>query len=136
MIYFLLYLFIEISVSLSIASAIGAFWTFVEVIASAAIGLMLLRGDKGLMRESINALLTRQIDSEQFQKMAFFTIVGAFLLIIPGFFTDILGTLMQFGSLSTLIGSKIFKINNEKNNRRYDDDAIDVEVIDDNSFRS
>jgi 2-isopropylmalate synthase/UPF0716 protein FxsA len=97
---------------------------------------MLLRGDKGLMRESINALLTRQIDSEQFQKMAFFTIVGAFLLIIPGFFTDILGTLMQFGSLSTLIGSKIFKINNEKNHRRYDDDTIDVEVIDDNSFRS
>jgi len=136
MIYFLLYLFIEISVSLSIASAIGAFWTFVEVIASAIVGLMLLRGDKGLMRDSVNALLTRQIDSEQFQKVAFFTIVGAFLLIIPGFFTDILGALMQFGSLSTLIGSKIFKINNKKNHRRYDDDTIDVEVIDDNSFRS
>ena len=57
--------------------------------------------------------------------------------MIPGFFTDIFGLLLQF-SLFTVLFSKIFKFKPKampSNNKQYlkkgDDDVIDVEVIDD-----
>jgi UPF0716 family protein affecting phage T7 exclusion len=60
-------------------------------------------------------------------------LVGAILLIIPGFFSDILGVLLQFSFFGTLFATKVLNLKNRNVNNKYKkdkDDAIDVEIID------
>ncbi len=126
MLYFLLYLFIETFVSVQIASAIGPFWTFVEIIASAVYGVWIIKNMHIQMLATMQSLANGEISIEEFENMNLATVVGALLLIIPGFFTDILGILLQFGVFSTFIAKKILKL---KSKKREDEDVIDVEII-------
>ncbi len=126
MIYFLLYLFIEIYVSVKISSAIGPLWTFVEIVVSALYGMWLLQNMHIQVAATMQALQRGELSVEEFERMNLYTLVGAILLIVPGFFTDILGILLQFGVLSSFVAKKIFGL---KNKRTEDDDVIDVEII-------
>ena len=128
MIYFLIYLFIEIYVSVKIASAIGPFWTFVEIVGTAVYGIWLLRNMHIQMAATMQALMNGEISVEEFESMNLYTVIGAILLIIPGFFTDILGILLQFGVFSKFIAKKIFKLKNRPK-KMEEDDVIDVEII-------
>ena len=150
--YFLLYLFVEVMVSSSVSGSIGGLNTFLEIIVSAVIGIIILQNFKYSLMDSIMEARSGQITQEEFIKTNVAKAIGAVLLIVPGFFTDIVGVLLQFGIL-TMIFSRIFKfkkingsINKEdsyttfehpQNNRSYakerDDEIIDVEVIDDNN---
>ena len=126
MLYFLLYLFIETFVSVQIASAIGPFWTFIEIIASAVYGVWIIKNMHIQILATMQSLANGEISIEEFENMNLATVVGALLLIIPGFFTDILGILLQFGVFSTFIAKKILKL---KSKKREDEDVIDVEII-------
>ena len=126
MIYFLLYLFIEIYVSVKIASAIGPLWTFLEVVGTAIYGVWIISNMHIQMSATMQALANGEISIEEFESMNLYVLIGAILLIIPGFFTDILGLLLQFGVFSKFIARKIFKL---KPKRMEDDDVIDVEII-------
>lgn len=150
MLYFLLYLFLEVMISSSIASSIGGLLTFVEILFSAMIGTIILKNFKYSLSESIQKARSGQITQEEFLKTNVAKAIGAFLLIIPGFFTDIIGILLQLGLFVTLF-SKIFafkkpsndttysrtfeyiQTDDQKNNTRRDDEIIDVEIIDNNS---
>lgn len=127
MLYFLLYLFIETFVSVQIASAIGPLWTFVEIIASALYGMWVIKNMHIQMMATMQALANGEISVEEFESMNLYTLVGAVLLIIPGFFTDILGILLQFGVFSRFIARKIFKLKSKRASE--DEDVIDVEII-------
>ncbi len=102
--------------------------------------------------EKINAVKAGQITQEEFVKSSIGKAIGAILLIVPGFFTDIIGLFLQFG-MFTILFSKIFTFKSKaSNNTNYsqsnytytefdnynktkqkgDDDVIDVEIIDDN----
>ncbi|HIP14889.1 MAG TPA: FxsA family protein [Sulfurimonas autotrophica] len=140
MIYFLLYLFLEVLVSVEISSAIGGLATFFEIVLSAFIGVVILINFRKTLIENLTAVSYNCIDLEQFQKLNLFTLIGAILLIIPGFLTDILGILMQFSVITSMIVNrynvKSGKCNSsfeEQNNIRKDSDVIDVEIIDHNS---
>jgi UPF0716 family protein affecting phage T7 exclusion len=128
MVYFLIYLFIEIYVSVKIAGAIGPFWTFVEILATAAYGMWIIKNLHFQLSATMQMLATAKISLEEFESMNLYMLIGAILLIIPGFFTDILGILLQFGVFSKFIGKNIFKL---KRKKRYkgDEDVIDVEII-------
>ena len=126
MIYFLLYLFVEIYVSVKIASAIGPFWTFVEVVATAAYGVWVLANMHIQMQATMRALMLGEMSVEEFEQMQIGMVVGAILLIIPGFFTDILCILLHFGAIGRFIAKRIFRL---KSRPREDDDVIDVEII-------
>ena len=101
MIYFIVYLFLEVIISVNISSAIGGVATFFEILISAFIGLMILANFKATLRENFMAVSYNCIDLQQFQSLNLFTIIGAILLIIPGFLTDILGALLQFSIFNT-----------------------------------
>lgn len=136
--YFLVYLFLEIFVSVNISSQIGAFATFLEVVFSAIVGFILIANFRVTFFESIMALQRRTISMEEFQKLNAFTLLGAILLIIPGFLSDIMGVFLQFSFFATLFAKKILHVKEPKNfqyhNKREDDDEIiDVEVIDEHS---
>jgi len=140
MIYFLIYLFLEVIVSTNISSAIGGLATFFEILISAFIGISILVNFRQTLVENMTAVSYNCIDLEQFQRLNLFTLFGAILLIIPGFLTDILGVLLQFSVFTSMIVNrynvKSGKCNTsfeEKNNYEKDSDVIDVEIIEHNS---
>lgn len=138
MIYFVLYIFLEVMISTKIASVIGGFATFLEIIVSAMVGFGLIANFRYTFFESLNALNNRSISIEEFQKLNAFALLGAFLLILPGFFSDFLGLMLQFSFFATLFARKILHVRSRDryenfNNKGEDDDVIDVEIIEHNS---
>lgn len=139
MIYFLVYLLLEVFVSVNISSAIGSLWTYIEIIGSAFVGFILLANFRVTLIESMNALARKSISIQEFQKLNAFALLGAILLIVPGFFTDIVGIFLQFSFFATLFARKVLHVKDIKEDtqstyiRKFDDEIIDVEVIDDSS---
>ncbi len=137
--YFVLYLFLEVIISVNISSYLGGLLTFVEIMFSAFIGISILLNFRKTLTQNMQAVSYNCIDLQQFQNLNLFTIFGAILLIIPGFFTDILGILMQFSVLTTMFVNrynvKSGKCNTKftQNNIKKDSNVIDVEIISDNS---
>jgi len=137
LIYFLIYLFIEVTVSVNIASKIGGVATFMELILSAMIGIILLSNSSFTISESMRSLVNGEITMEEFQKLSLFSVLGAFLLIIPGFFSDILGVLLQFSFFGTLFARKILHLKRKKGMQSEENDVIDVEIIEEHpKFKS
>ena len=143
MVYFLLYLFLEVIISTNIASAIGGLMTFFAIVVTAFIGISILVNFRKTLVENLTSVSYNCIDLEQFQKLNLFTLIGAILLIIPGFMTDILGIVMQFSVVTSMfvnrynVKSGNCKTNTQEsfrqNNIQRDSDVIDVEIISDNS---
>ena len=142
MIYFFIYLFLEVIISVNISSAIGGLATFFEILLSAFIGLIILANFKSTLRENFTAVSYSCIDLQQFQNLNLFTIFGAILLIIPGFLTDIVGALLQFSVFTTMLVNR-YNVKSGKCKTEYkegkdktlkkDSDVIDVEIISDNT---
>ena len=136
--YFLIYLFLEVLVSVNISSVIGAFATFAEIVFSAIVGFVLLANMRVTLMQNMQALMQGEISLESFERLNLWSFVGALLLILPGFFTDILGILLQFSAFVTLIASKLLHVKREESpdirtkqhSHLKKEDIIDVEVID------
>ncbi|MCK9491356.1 MAG: FxsA family protein [Sulfurimonas sp.] len=136
MIYFLIYLFLEVLISVNISSTIGGLFTFFEIVITALIGILILLNFRETLFQNITAVSYNAIDLQEFQKLNLFTIIGAFLLILPGFMTDIIGALMQFSVFTSMLVNRYNvqssgKYNSEdiQKNIKKDSDVIDVEVI-------
>ena len=142
MLYFLVYIFLEVIISVNISSAIGGLVTFLEIIISGFIGVSLLMNFKSNFRENLNAVSYDCMNLKQFQNLNLFTFIGAIFMVLPGFFTDILGALMQFSVFTTMLVNsynvKFAKCNtnfdtNQTNNVKKESNVIDVEIISDNN---
>jgi len=147
MIYFVVYLFLEVLISVNISSAIGGLVTFFEIIGTAFIGISILVNFRTTLMQNITAVSYNAIDLQEFQKLNLFTIIGAILLIIPGFLTDIIGVLMQFSVITSMLVNRYnvksytnnpdynqtYTQENIQNNTKKDSDVIDVEIISDNT---
>ena len=137
MIYFVLYLFLEVIISVNISSAIGGLLTFMEIIFTAFVGVSILLNFRKTLVENLTAVSYHTIDLQQFEKLNLFTLIGAIFLIIPGFFTDILGVLMQFSVITSMfvnrykVKSSSYKQNFENKQSQKDSNVIDVEIIND-----
>jgi len=131
LIYFLLYLFLEVVISVEIASYIGAITTFFEIILSALIGGVIIANFKYSIMEYAIELAKGEITQEEFFALNLSKVIGAVLLIIPGFFSDIIGILLIFDIITKLV-LKIFKF--KKVDKRREDEVIDVEIIDDSGY--
>ena len=131
MIYFLIYFFLEVVITVDIASQIGGLATFFEIIGTAVVGLFLLTNFRYTLAQSMGALMAGTITVEEFQKMNLMSLLGALLLIVPGFFSDIIGVLLQFGFFGTFIAKKMLHLKEKKRKQEGEyEDAIDVEIID------
>jgi len=131
LIYFLLYLFLEVLISVEIASYIGAIATFFEIILSALIGGAIIANFKYSIMEYAIELAKGEITQEEFFALNLSKVIGAVLLIIPGFFSDIVGVLLIFDIITKLV-LKLFKF--KKIDKRSEDEIIDVEIIDDGNY--
>jgi 2-isopropylmalate synthase/UPF0716 protein FxsA len=137
MIYFLVYLFFEVMISVNLASKLGGFNTFLELILSALVGIVLLVNFRSTLIENMHAVSMQKIDVHEFQRLNIFAILGAVLLILPGFLTDIIGVLLQFSVFTKMLVNRFTaKSSFEKKTYTHtqiheekDDDVIDVEII-------
>jgi len=141
MLYFVIYLFLEVLVSVQISSAIGGLATFFEILLTAFIGISILINFRKTLVENMTAVSYNCIDLEQFQRLNLFTLIGAILLIIPGFLTDIVGILLQFSAFTSMIVNR-YNVKSGKCNTSFEDeniniqkdsDVIDVEIIEHNA---
>jgi len=139
MIYFLVYLFLEVIISTNIASSLGGLLTFVAIILTAFVGVSILVNFRKTLVENMAAVSYNTINLEEFQRLNLFTLFGAILLIVPGFLTDIMGLVMQFSVFTSMIVNRyaVKSTNNktyeEENHITKDSDVIDVEIISDNA---
>jgi len=146
MFYFLLYLFLEVMISVNLASEIGGFNTFLELVASAFLGFVLLVNFRATLFENMQAFSMQKIDMQEFQRLNIFAVLGAVLLILPGFLTDIIGILLQFSVVTKMLVNR-FTAKSTYQNSSYrqethtqihtekDDDVIDVEIISSDSSK-
>lgn len=130
MIYFVVYLFLEVIVTVDIAGRIGGLATFFEIVASAFLGIMILMNFRHTLSENLYALQTRQITMESFTKRNMTGLLGAIFLILPGILGDIIGILMQFSLLSSFLVNR-FSRKYRPPTQPKDDNVIDAEIIDD-----
>ena len=139
MIYFLVYLFLEVIISVNIASAMGGLLTFFEIILTAFIGIAILVNFRKTLVENLTAVSYNCIDLKEFQSLNLFTLLGAILLIVPGFLTDIIGILMQFRVFTSILVNRYqvkssgCKTDFENKTNQKDSNVIDVEIIDSNN---
>lgn len=144
MIYFLIYLFLEVLISVNISSAIGGLATFFEILLSAFLGFSILINFRNTLFENMKAVSYSCIDLREFQRLNLFTLFGAILLILPGFLTDIIGVALQFSVITSMIvnrydvrskscNTSVFE--DEKIFKKDSQDVIDVEVIEHNTSR-
>jgi len=118
--YFLVYLFIEIFVSYKIGAVIGFFGVFMEVVLSAMIGGMIIRNLNFSLAQNAQKLRLKQMSQEEFISIGMFRFVGGVLLVVPGMFSDLVGILMQFSVIGTIVAKTI----TTTQNIRYQRDKI------------
>jgi len=146
MLYFVLYIFLEVMISVNLSSQIGGFNTFLELIFSAFLGFVLLVNFRATLFENMQAFSMQKIDVQEFQRLNIFAVLGAVLLIIPGFLTDMMGVLLQFSVITKMLVNRFTAKSNYQNTERStytqtkihtqkDDDVIDVEIISNDSTK-
>ncbi len=144
MLYFILYLFLEVMISVNLSSQIGGFNTFLELMLSAFVGFVLLVNFRTTLMENMQAFSMQKIDVQEFQRLNIFAVLGAVLLIVPGFLTDMMGVLLQFSVITKMLVNRFTAKSSQQNTTRYtqtkihtekDDDVIDVEIISSDSTK-
>ena len=125
---------IEIYLFIKIGAQIGAFSTILLIFVTAATGIIYARYE-GLntLRSGFSQMRKNKIPAYEMISGAAITF-GAFLLIIPGFATDILGFLIIFPLTRKLIFGKFSKnFNNQKEQKNHfiDGEFEDIEDDDD-----
>ena len=127
-------LIIEIYLFIKIGAQIGAFSTILLIFVTAATGIIYARYE-GLntLRSGFSQMIENKIPAYEMISGAAITF-GAFLLIIPGFATDILGFLIIFPLTRKLIFGKFSKnFNNQKKQKNHfiEGEFEDIEDDDD-----
>ena len=144
MLYFVLYLFLEVMISVNLSSQMGGFYTFLELMLSAFVGFVLLVNFRATLFENMQAFSAQKIDVQEFQRLNIFAVLGAVLLILPGFLTDMIGVLLQFSVITKMLVNRFTAKSTKQNTTRYthtqihkekDDDVIDVEIISSDSTK-
>ena len=133
LIYFLGYLFLEIVFSYEFMKIFTPLGFFIETLITAIIGVYIIRNIHFSLSENIIKVLKREITEEEFIGIGIFKFIGAILLFISGFFSDILGALFLYEPFARWIARKFLIKNSFKDYKFYknkdDEDIIDVEII-------
>ncbi len=133
LIYFLVYLFLEIIFSYEFMKIFTPLGFFIETLITAIAGVYIIKNIHFSLNEGMMKVLRREISEEEFISIGIFKFIGAILLIIPGFFSDILGVLFLFEPFARWIAKKFLPsqtIYTHKNyNDNNNDEIIDVEII-------
>ncbi|MCL4431718.1 MAG: FxsA family protein [Epsilonproteobacteria bacterium] len=133
MIYFLIYLFLEVILTVEVASRIGGLMMFAEIMVSALLGIAILFNFRSTLILNIMELKERRINANGFYQRNLLSLLGAILLILPGILTDSIAVLIHIVLLGSLIVSRFmpkYPTSNQPHQPK-DDNVIDAEIISD-----
>lgn len=100
---------VEIWLLITVGSHIGALATILLLLAAGMLGMALLRQQGlGLLQKLQGSLMRGEDPSQTLQDGALLAL-AAFLFLIPGFFTDLIGLLCLIPAARRLIGNYLFK---------------------------
>ena len=121
---------IEIVLMIKIGQLIGAINTVLLIFVTAATGIFFARiqGIKTL-KTGLTNMYRNKIPIKELISGASIAF-AALLLIIPGFFTDLIGFLLLIPFTRNIFLS-VFKMEKMRENKNYDDNIIEAEIIDD-----
>ena len=121
---------IEIVLMIKIGQLIGAINTVLLIFVTAATGIFFARiqGIKTL-KTGLTNMYQNKIPIKELISGASIAF-AAFLLIIPGFLTDLIGFLLLIPFTRNIFLS-IFKMGKIRENKNYDENIIEAEIIDD-----
>jgi len=132
LIYFLAYLFLEILFSYEFANIFTPLGLFLEVLITAGVGVYIIRTLHFSLAVEMQRVLRREISEEEFVTSGLFKLIGAFLLIVPGVFSDIIGILFLMEPFARWVARKLFlpqNVHKYHYKKENDDDIIDVEIV-------
>jgi len=81
MIYFLIYLFLEVIITVNVASKIGGLMMFAEIMISALVGIAILFNFRTTLLANVMELKERRISANGFYKRNLLSLLGAILLL-------------------------------------------------------
>ena len=141
MMYFLVYLFLEVMLTSEFITLFGGFIFFLEIVLSAIVGGFLIINFQYAIGEKLYSLIKSELDGSDVVATGVVSLVGAIFLIIPGVLTDIMGILMQFEFIAIFVKNiaikrgyiRIKTDNSKKEKRSSIDEVIDVELVEDSA---
>ena len=132
MIFLALLFFAELFVSLKVGIVIGFGWSVAWILASMAVGALLLRLSPYALWNNFQTFNFGQFDIRDVHNASMAYLMGAVLLIVPGVLTDLIGVGLLLYTLYlhllATIRSTPKTIHDPFNEG--DSDVIDVEIID------
>ena len=106
---------IEIYLFIEIGSKIGAVLTIFLILSTAFIGIIYVRYEGfNTLRSAMGQLIKNEIPLFEIVSGAAL-VIGAFLLLLPGFLTDVIGLLLIFPITRKMIFKKVSSKYKEKN---------------------
>ncbi|TVR47546.1 MAG: FxsA family protein [Rhodobacteraceae bacterium] len=85
---------IEIALFVQVGPVLGVFGTLAEVLASAALGVILMRREPQRNAAELRATLEQEQSPASPLAHSALRLFGAILIVLPGFFTDFMGLLL------------------------------------------
>ena len=123
---------IEIYLFIKIGSQIGAINTVLLILLTAFVGLIYVRYEGfNTLRSAISQLVKNEIPMFEIMSGAAL-VVGAFLLILPGFLTDILGLLFVIPITRKIFFKKITSNYKDNNKKIIDGEYEDIDDLNKN----
>ena len=106
---FILWIWAEIEVFVALGSTAGVLLTLIGIFVTGMIGISLLRSQGQRITGSLQAQLARGEAPVASLADGVSILVGAVLMLIPGYLTDAIGLLLFLPGIRTLIGALILK---------------------------
>ena len=129
MLYFLIFFFLEIFVTIEVGAYLGGFMTILEIIFSFILGMLFLQSLKVSFIETMMNMARNNISKELILVGNLLSFIGCILLMLPGILSDFIGLLFQISLFDNLVVKLFTK--NKKRKQYEDDNIIDVEIEDD-----
>ena len=130
---------LELYLSLHTGEEIGFFWSVVWIISSGIIGVILLQNSPHAIMGQMQSVQKGKLNLKKFQDASMAYFIGSILLIVPGVLSDFVGLLALTYTLYLQFVAKIApeqtNFKNSHQNKKGDDNVIDVEIIDEHSDR-
>ena len=106
---FILWIWAEIEVFVALGSTAGVLLTLIGIFVTGMIGISLLRSQGRRITGSLQAQLARGEAPVASLADGVSILVGAVLMLIPGYLTDAIGLLLFLPGIRTLIGALVLK---------------------------
>jgi UPF0716 protein FxsA len=117
----------EIAVFIVVALTIGWLRAFALLLATSLMGTIVLRRAGRAARERVRSELTRDgVNAVHLENPGLATLIGGFLLVLPGFITDLLGALLFLPSFRRWAGVAIKRLFGRNSQPRSDPTLIDL----------